>query len=363
MRDSPWHRYSDCIMLGGDGLSFMRLIDRIAQDPRQFLHTTPVIIPRLGEAPHGKFHIMHGHWRLWEPLLMRMAQVLNNRQVVSDPTVSQFNQHEHFVRICTRAFAEYILEISQTGMDYHSSQQFLRGASSNLSFSYIVYFLFIFGFHYVQFRAAVRRNDSHLLDLLWREFLGTARTDMANKTNYSKMTVVLIYWGCCLVEPLQTIYHNTRTIRLLHTHVGWDMPIEVLNLWIKLAVVYNVTKEYLRKFIRRINFTHVVNRGLDAMMRRNQKNMDGIETPKNIDADVEEIKEFLRKTLGTTWAEVTVPSTDNLLGVNMSDWGGDRTAAEKLSHTPWAQIRAAALNYRGWVESTITKASRWHKWV
>jgi hypothetical protein len=362
MRASPYHKYSAAIMLGGDGLSYMRLIDRIAQDPRQFLETVPVIIPRLGEAPHGKFHVMHGHWRLWEPLLMKMAGVLDNKQVVSDPSVSQFNQHEHMVRICTRAFAEYVLEISQTGMDYHASQQFLRGSLSNLSFSYIVFFLFLFGFHYIQFRAAVRRNDSHMLDRLWREFLGTARTDMSNKTNYSKMTVVLIYWGHCLVEPLQTVYHNTRTIRLLHTHVGWDMPIEVLNLWIRLAVVYNVTKDYLIKFIRRINFTHVVNRGLDAIMKRNQNNMDGIETPKNIDADVEMIKKFLRETLGTTWAEVTTPSTANLLQLDMTDWGGDRTAAGKLASTPWAQIRAAS-DYRQYVLKTITKASRWHRWV
>lgn len=363
MRASRFHKYSDCMQLGGDGLSYMRLIDRIAQDPRQFLETVPVIIPRLGEAPHGKYHVMHGHWRLWEPLVMRMAEILNNKQVVSDPTVSQFNSHEHFVRICTRAFAEYIVEISHTGMDYHASQQFLRGASSNLSFSYIVFFLFLFGFHYIQFRAAVRRNDSHLLDRLWREFLGTARTDMANKTNYSKMSVVLVYWGCCLREPLQTVFHNTRTLRLLHTHVGWDMPIEVLNLWIRLAVVFNVTKEYLIKFIQRINFTSIVNRGLDAILHRNQKNMDGIEKLKDIDADVEIIKEFLRTSLGTTWAQVITPSTDNLLGLNMTDWGGDRSAAQKLSHTPWAQIRATALNYREWVKKTITKAARWHTWA
>ena len=83
--------YSDAVMLGGDGLSYMRIIDRIAQDPRQYLEKTPVIIPRLGEAPHGKFHVMHGHWRLWNPLIMRFALVTNNKQVVSDPSVSQFN--------------------------------------------------------------------------------------------------------------------------------------------------------------------------------------------------------------------------------------------------------------------------------
>ena len=45
---SDYHKYSDCIQIGGDGLSYMRLIHRLAQDPQQFLHTKPVIIPRLG---------------------------------------------------------------------------------------------------------------------------------------------------------------------------------------------------------------------------------------------------------------------------------------------------------------------------
>ena len=48
MRKSDYHKYSDCIQIGGDGLSYMRLIHRLAQDPQQFLHTKPVIIPRLG---------------------------------------------------------------------------------------------------------------------------------------------------------------------------------------------------------------------------------------------------------------------------------------------------------------------------
>ena len=363
MRQSKYHKYSQAIMLGGDGLSYMRLIDRIAQDRRKYLWTTPVIIPRLGEAPHGKFHVMHGSWRLWEPLLMKMALIISNKQVVRDPQVSQFNSHEHFVRIVTTAFAEYILEISKTGMHYHSSKQFLNGASANLSFSYICNFLFLFGFHYVQFRSSVRRNDSKMLDTLWREFLSTARTDKANKTNYSKMTVALIYWGACLVEPLQTVYHNTRTLRLLHTHVGWDMPIEVLNLWIRLAVVYNVTREYLCKFIARINFTHVVVRGLDAVMKRNQANLDGLETVKAIETDKELIKAFLRKNIGTTWAEVTAPSAVNTLGLDLTDWGGDRNDASKFANTPWAQIKRSSQNYREYIKERLTANCGWHKWL
>lgn len=48
MRSSNYHRYSHCIQIGGDGLSYMRLIHRLAQDPQRYVRTKPVIIPRLG---------------------------------------------------------------------------------------------------------------------------------------------------------------------------------------------------------------------------------------------------------------------------------------------------------------------------
>ena len=49
-----------------------------------------------------------------------------------------------------------------------------------------------------------------------------------------------------LREPLQTAFHiisqyAARTIRWVKTHVGWDMPIEMLKIWIKESVVSQVT--------------------------------------------------------------------------------------------------------------------------
>ena len=193
MRSSIFHEYSDCIQLGGDGLSYMRIIHRLSQDPRRFLETKPIIIPRLGEAPHGKYHVLHGDWRLWAPLIMRFAVLTNNRFVKRDPIISEFNEHEHFLRILVEAFAEYVVEISQSGTDYHHVDQFLQDAEANLHFAYICYFLYLFGFKYLQMRAAIRKNDSATLDLIWRENLQSARTSVANKTNYSQMTISLIY--------------------------------------------------------------------------------------------------------------------------------------------------------------------------
>ena len=51
MRKSSFHHLSDALMLGGDGLSFMRMIHRISQDPRRYLETKPVILAKVGRKP------------------------------------------------------------------------------------------------------------------------------------------------------------------------------------------------------------------------------------------------------------------------------------------------------------------------
>ena len=132
-------------MLGGDGLSYMRLIHRLSQDPKLYLESKPVVLPRLGENPHGLYHFMHGDWRIWSPLLMRLAHVVNNRQVKADPTIVDFNSHQHFLRIVIQALSMYVVEISQSGTDYHVTNAFLADAENNLSFAYIVFFLYHFG--------------------------------------------------------------------------------------------------------------------------------------------------------------------------------------------------------------------------
>ena len=359
MRDDGHHCYSDVLMVGGDGLSYKRIIDRISQDPGHFLEKTPIIIPRLGEAPHGKYHVMHGHWRLWSPLIMCMAAVVRNTALKRDPGVEDFNRHEHFLRIMIRALSEYVVEIASTGSDYHNAVHFLKLADRNLSFAYVCMFLYLFAFQYAQMRTAVRKNDSKRLDLIWRENLATARSSMANKTNYSQMSVILIYWGTCLREPLHTIFHNTRTLRWFFSHVGWDMPIEKLNMWIKLCVVAHVTKEQICQFIRRLNFTHLVVRGIQMVVHRFRK-PPPVESLKAIDKDVEMIKEFLRLKIGTTFAQATSPSDENLLSVDMADWGGNRAGRARA---PWYQMRDAMQDYREYVKRHVTNKCPWHHWL
>ena len=110
------------------------------------------------------------------------------------------------------------------------------------------------------------------------------------------MLVILVYWGCALVEPLQTFYHNTRTIRWIHAHVVWDMPIEKLNMWIKESIVSNITELQIIKFIHRLNFMQHVSRAVKSIVwsRRREK----MATLKDIDADVRAIQQFLRTNIG-----------------------------------------------------------------
>ena len=358
MRSSIYHKYSDALMLGGDGLSYMRLIHRLSQDPRQYLDTKPVVMPRMGENPHGLFHFMHGDWRIWAPLLMRLATVVNNRQVKSDPTIVNFNTHQHFLRIVIQALSEYVVEIAQTGSDYHATQQFLNDAEQNLSFAYVVFFLYMFGFKYLDYRQAVRRNQSEHLDLLWRENLSSMRSAKGHKTNYRQMAVILVYWGTCLVEPLQQFYHNSRTVRWIHSHVGWDMPIEKLNMWIKESVVANISEWQICLFIRRLNFMQHVMRCMRSLVfwRRAQDTA----TPRYIRVDVDLIKDFLRSNIGSTYATATQPSDTNSLGVDMADWGGLR---RPRACAPFEQVRNAAGGYRTYVERQLTKLCPWHHWV
>ena len=356
IRNDPKHKHSNIIFLGGDGLTYMRLIHRLQQDPQLFLNRTPIIIPQLGEHPHGTFHLMHGYWRVWWPLIQCMAAVVGNKQVVDDPGVSAFNKHEFFLRILIRAFAEYVVEIAATGLSYNNVAAFMAAADQNLMFALVVHFLFEFGFLYLQMRNSVRSNDSATLDKVWREFLSTARTKDSNKTNYAPMSVIRVYWGKALVEPLQTVYHNLRTLRMIHTHVGWDMPIEMLNKLIRDNGC--ATFESIESFLKYINFTSLVSRGLDEVFTNNKVQTEWY---KDIDRTVAIIKEFLRTNIGTNFQQATRPSQDNTLGIDVAPWWGTRT--DKIDdHLPWKVAAEQSKSNKAFVAEQLGKLCPWHKW-
>lgn len=66
----------------------------------------------------------------------------------------------------------------------------------------------------LDFKQAVRANDSKKVDVLWREFYAYGRTSTANKTNYVPMAVMRILGqgASALAPDLATLYHAIRAI-------------------------------------------------------------------------------------------------------------------------------------------------------
>jgi hypothetical protein len=167
----------------------------------------------------------------------------------------------------------------------------------------------------------------------------------------------LIYWGTVLREPLHTAFHNTRTLRWVKTHVGWDLPIEMLNKWIKESVVSHVTEDYLKKFIRRINFTQRVKRQLETVQYVNRQ--PETEHLKQISTDKELIKKYLRENIGSDFATCTAHSDDDVLGLDLSSWGGKDHMRE---NTPWKQTERKMQDYREYVRTHLGRLCPWHHW-
>ena len=59
-------RDPECAMVvaGGDGAWFQRYVHLVARKQHKYLRSKPVVIPKLGEQPHGLFHITHAGWRV-----------------------------------------------------------------------------------------------------------------------------------------------------------------------------------------------------------------------------------------------------------------------------------------------------------
>ena len=115
------------------------------------------------------------------------------------------------------------------------------------------------------------------------------------------------------------------------------MPIEKLNMWIKESVVSNITRLQIIKFIWRLNFMQHVNRAVKRIVFAKRSD-DSSPKLRDIRVDVDKIKAFLRTKIGTAYAAATQPSNDNLLSVDMSDWGG---RAYPRTNAPFQQLRNA----------------------
>ena len=70
---------------------------------------------------------------------------INNRQVVEDPNVSQFNTHRYFLlNVVTRACAEYINFLAGTpgAPSFDDPAPILVSAEANIDFAWVCHFLY-----------------------------------------------------------------------------------------------------------------------------------------------------------------------------------------------------------------------------
>ena len=128
-------------------------------EPDKYFDQSPAIIPVQGEL-HGFFHLMHCHWRLNRPFIMQCADVLGNKQVKSDPSVSDLNVSRFFlINILARAAGEYIVELCRDDPDaddWDDPGPFMAKASANVNFEYLVHFLHDNAFACMEFLDGVR---------------------------------------------------------------------------------------------------------------------------------------------------------------------------------------------------------------
>ena len=171
--------------------------------------------------------------------------------------------------------------------------------------------------------------------MLWREFVGLARTPGAHKTNYAPVAVLRVFWGKAMVQPLNNLYHSIRTLpmgKVPGTATGWDWPCEELNKTITLGVQKFVSEERITKHIEEYPFTTTVANGMKQLMYEHRE--DRQRMLKDMDTDVQLLKELFRKNIGENWANASRENTVPLLigaGARGEPWEAVRKPGSQTS--------------------------------
>ena len=84
---------------------------------------------------------------------------------------------------------------------------------------------------------------------------------------------------------------------------------------------------------------------------------------KAINTDIALIVNLLKDKLGATWYAATTPSDDNLLGLDLADWGGDRTGQQRREGAPWKKMERSNADFADYVKQQVVKLCPWHRWV
>ena len=348
IRNHPAHCDSVLLLIGGDGLFEMRAEHALARHPNKYLFQCPMVLPIRGEHPHGSCHLLHGGWRLWYPWLKQLLGAADlDASTKPDFLVSDYKQHDHALCILLQAVAEFIDEVCRGGpVPPTMVDQLLQAVGQNLDAAYCVHFLYDFAFMYWQFRQAVRKDGSEsatTLDLLWRESTAIFNTAEGHKTQYSPMNVTHIYRQEALLPEIREVVDRMRTLSLCDvadSNVGWDMPTEKLNLYLRMTVTLPY-EDLIEKAVLEHNFTGPVANAFEAIMHHNRKEMQP-QKRRDITRTKHKIKQHLydklifKGTFGplqtSMWDAFVMPSTRCVLNPALSNL-----------KTPWVKAHEAML--------------------
>ena len=338
---------------GGDGLSVMRLNQEIAKDPGTFVDTAPALVPMLGEYPHGHHHILHTVHRGFKHLILRCAKECGNPAIEDDPAeVKHHNSHLYFQWVMVRAAAEYLHEISRGdgGLDFEDVPSFMRAAEQNVDLGWLVHYLCDGGFMLLEFKQALRSNDTAKLDDLWREFVTLART--ANKTNYGVLAIMQVYRSTTLHPQLAQFWRTIRTLPMSlnpGARVGWDTPCEWLHCHITESIQTRVSETRIESFIKEQPFLKTCERGVRSGLGTD---VDTAESKlKGMEDDVGTIKKMFRTLIGSTWASASRMNTSPKLFGGQAPRGGlpwkayERTAQQTGNDSTGAYVRKHIMSY------------------
>ena len=388
MRAEPQVAQSVVMFIGGDRLSTARVEWAILKNRPKYMESCPMVIPVIGEHPHGSHHILHAGWRLWRQFIDPMAAWMSWAWMMKEPNVSEYNHYDFALCVIVRAVAEFVQETVQHSWHTNDKTVLLDGVKHNLDMHYCVQFLDKFGFLYWNFRQAVRDGPNRVagavtpknlwgdaceeLDLTWRECLGTFLTGEANKTHYAPMAVMHIYRQKALLPELVAIMHDLRTFHLSEhpsTGVGCDCPIEAENKTIR-ACVHPPNETNVSRFINQLNFTQPVSDGLRSAFRYNREEESG-RRMRDVDVEVEQLKRLLYRDIAYNGAAscgplrqsmhetVRLPTTRSRLMTNISNTNRPpwRKAMESLVPPPHLPN---ARGYAEFVRSHLDSKAPWH---
>ena len=352
------------LFLGGDGLSYDRVAHLVATHEADYFQAKPAIIPVLGLSPHGEYHVMHAGYRNFRPLILAFSRVLNNKQLTFDPLVSEYNKVRYGLYVIMRACGEYLVEICATpgAMPYEVTGAFIEAAERNIDLAWVVHLLYDFLYLWWDFKQAVRCNNSKHIDLLWAEFVPYGRTTVANKTHYGVMATLQVYQGIALHPALSHVYHQIRTVYTggePGTNVGLDMVAERINMGLKHDVTHQVCPEQVNRRLQDHRLLDVVNGGLDSIVFDMRKKARAKE--KNMDRDVDKLKQHLREKIGANWRQATRHKHDTDL---MADH------ERRNLRPPWVKIIDSHLRGAGggdkstaeYVLEHVERLAPWQKW-